>query len=205
MSAKFETFTRDDLKFGDVVKLRNGKFYMVFEAGFGTKILTGGPGSDWFYLSNFRDDLTWHGSPGSDTTHDLDIVAVYGLVHGTQNYSSCGDLSPENRALLWERKEDSFWQPDMDLFELITTENIKDLKPGEWIWDSNTTERKVHRRTLGNETIMEPIGFVQVDIIDEDDIKHPRYYEKIFKVTGGFWEAFYPNKFYKFKNKKEKK
>lgn len=50
----------------------------------------------------------------------------------------------------------------------ITRENIYALKPGEWIWDDKLIERKVHRRSLGNETISEPIGFRQIHILDLD-------------------------------------
>lgn len=50
----------------------------------------------------------------------------------------------------------------------ITRENIYALKPGEWIWDDKLIKRKVHRRSLGNETISEPIGFRQIHILALD-------------------------------------
>lgn len=58
---------------------------------------------------------------------------------------------------------------DMSLFELITRENIYTLKPGEWIWDSKTIERPEHARSLNKKTVVEPIGFRQIDILDLKD------------------------------------
>ena len=55
---------------------------------------------------------------------------------------------------------------NMNLLELITTENIHELQPGEWIWDSKLIERREHARSLNHKTITEPIGFRQIDILD---------------------------------------
>ena len=54
----------------------------------------------------------------------------------------------------------------MQFLEPITYENICELEPGEWIWDSKIIERDIHERNLTFETIEEPIGFRQIDILN---------------------------------------
>lgn len=91
----------------------------------------------------------------------------------------------------------------LSMMEPITYENLNELKPGEWIWDTNLIERRPHKRTLGEELIIEPIGFRQIHILDLDDIAFTR---KIFMltnidygITGYKWEYFEVGRFYKFK------
>lgn len=99
--------------------------------------------------------------------------------------------------------------PNMDLFEPITYENIRELKPGEWIWDSKTISRREHSRTLWPEAIEEPIGFRQIHILDRKDF--PRFSSKPFMLSdidsshGGYtWTYFELGRFYKFRKEKTK-
>ena len=85
----------------------------------------------------------------------------------------------------------------------ITRENIYALKPGEWIWDDKLIERKVHRRSLGDETISEPIGFRQIHILDLDRFDSgwctkPFMLSDIDNYTPGgpIWVHFQQNRFY---------
>ena len=51
----------------------------------------------------------------------------------------------------------------------ITRDNIHVLKPGDWIWDDKMVERRVYKRSLRADKIMEPIGFRQIYILDLTD------------------------------------
>jgi len=106
-----EKFTRADLKSGYVVKLRDGSFRMVIRAGNFTKILVSQTGA-WNYLnSGWSDDLkSLAVYPASQyeaghTWQKADIMEVYGLVSGTQFYGGCLQITPDNRSLLWQRKQ----------------------------------------------------------------------------------------------------
>lgn len=100
---------------------------------------------------------------------------------------------------------------NMDLFVPITFENIYALKPGEWIWDDKEVEKRVHRRTLGGETLMEPIGFRQIHVLDLKDFG-TIFNSKPFMLShydhandwrhgGAHWEYFEEGRFYMFKSK----
>jgi hypothetical protein len=115
---RINPFTKSSLKVGHVVKLRNGEFRMVMPVGKdGTLILAGGLGEPWNYLSSWDDEFyaitqrfyTLESEMTSELRDELvrekDVVAVYGYVRGTCFYNKCGDLSANNRELLWERKE----------------------------------------------------------------------------------------------------
>lgn len=101
--------TRDDLKSGYVVQLRNGEVRMVIRAGNFTKILVSPDGS-WSYLnSGWNDDLkatvyvhTSHHESGHQKTYS-DIMAVYGLITGAQYYGGALNISTDCRPLLWQR------------------------------------------------------------------------------------------------------
>lgn len=95
----------------------------------------------------------------------------------------------------------------MEFLEPITYENIHELQPGEWIWDNSLVKRRPHNRSIGDETITEPIGFRQVHILD---LKlYPHYIGKQFMlsevagfISGGYeWVYFSKNRFYRFKRK----
>ena len=107
-----QKFTRDDLKPGYVIKLRDGTYLSIQMVGKETLIATAGMGDlDWKYLSNGWDERLNSAYRGGKTfpaiTYDKtkDIVAVYGYVQGTANYSRCGEISSSSRPLLWSRQE----------------------------------------------------------------------------------------------------
>lgn len=116
-------FTRDDIKAGYVVKLRNGELRMVVPIGSQDALIVTNGRSEkskcsWRYLSNWNDDLTasmYHFAQYIHTissfeelkndTKRFDIMKVFGYVRGTENYHEAGLLWEKNRPLLWERKE----------------------------------------------------------------------------------------------------
>lgn len=94
----------------------------------------------------------------------------------------------------------------IDLMEPITPENIHELTPGEWIWDDEIISRRIHKRQLGDERIKEPIGFRQVHILDADENRYwmqPFMLSTIDSRDSHVWEHLEPNRYYKFKKKKE--
>ncbi len=94
-------FTINDIKSGYVVKLRNGVFMYTLRVNQNkfTKIITNGY-DDWMYLSRYDDDLKCDGN-----RRFLDIMEVYGLIEGTDNYAHCGFVDSDHRPLLWKRSE----------------------------------------------------------------------------------------------------
>lgn len=110
MAITKEKMTRDDLRSGYLVKLRNGEFRLVARAGGFTKILVGESGQ-WWYLSEYADDLTRRTSgafsmASLQACKDLDIVEVYGLLKGTDMYGEALRAvdTTKHRDLLWKRK-----------------------------------------------------------------------------------------------------
>ena len=106
-----QKFTRDDLKLGHIIKLRNGKCYSIQMVGKETLIATDGD-RDWEYLSRGWDNQLYSTCRGGKTypaiTYDKtkDIVEVYGYVQGTDYYArESGCISPDHRPLLWSRQE----------------------------------------------------------------------------------------------------
>lgn len=101
------TFTKEDLKSGFVVKLRNGEHRMVMRAGGFTKILVNPSTGAWEYLSSWNNDLrstrVYPATNLLDKKHD--IMAVYGLVKGPAFYAGVLQAATGCRELLWERKE----------------------------------------------------------------------------------------------------
>lgn len=99
--------------------------------------------------------------------------------------------------------------PDLhDMFEPITSENVNELKPGEWIWDNKETIRKDHVNDYVRDNILEPIGFRQIDILEKSDI-YPQYSDMPFTLsvfdggsTGYRWVPFEENRFYRFKKER---
>lgn len=94
----------------------------------------------------------------------------------------------------------------MDFMEPITRESVSTLRPGEWIWDDKPVVRREHRRSLGHETITEPIGFRQIDILDTE--LFPRWSSTPFMLSdcdhgGSKWEYFEEGRYYRIKNKEE--
>lgn len=94
------------------------------------------------------------------------------------------------------------------VLEPVTQDNLHELQPGEWIWDDKLVERRVHKATLGNETILEPIGFRQITILDLN--LYPRWSSKPFQLSDtnslsfesrGGWTYFEEGRFYKLSRK----
>lgn len=105
-----QTFTRDDLKAGYIIELRDGTYRSIQMVGRETLIaVAGADDKDWVYLSrgwNAHLDYTDHGTqmfPYPVHDKSKDIVAVYGYTQGSDNYRYCAMIGPENRPLLWSR------------------------------------------------------------------------------------------------------
>lgn len=94
------------------------------------------------------------------------------------------------------------------ILEPITRDNLNELKPGEWIWDDKIVKRRPHEATLGDETIMEPIGFRQITILD---LKlYPRWSSTPFRLSDvegldfdarSAWTYFEEGRFFMIKRK----
>lgn len=89
-----------------------------------------------------------------------------------------------------------------NLLEPITYENLNTLEPGDWIWDDKKVERIAHKRQLGDERIVESVGFRLIHILDLKDF--PSYSSKPFSLStidsyGYEWTYFELNRFYKIK------
>lgn len=94
----------------------------------------------------------------------------------------------------------------MALLEPITFENIRELRPGEWIWDNQSILRGIHAKSLARGLISEPIGFRQIDILDLD--LFPQWSSKPFRLTtidsrnrDPEWVFFEEGRFYRFRRK----
>lgn len=103
-------FSKADFKSGYVVELRNGEHRIVARAGGFTHILVNPQTQAWDYLSAWDDNLdkvrTQSTRPyrvfkGHDDGRD--IVAVYGLVKGTDSYGEVFSPCVHQRELLWKR------------------------------------------------------------------------------------------------------
>ena len=95
---------------------------------------------------------------------------------------------------------------NMNLLELITTDNIHELQPGEWIWDNKLIERTEHAASIDPKPIVEPIGFRQIDILDLKDFH--RFSWTPFMLTNidssyphrpHSWVYWENNRFYRFR------
>ena len=96
-----KNFTKDDLKVGYVVKLRDGSLEMVIMSGVcgnDPMLISVGTSGRWTNIAQDIDDnLCRH-----DNKRDYDIVEVYGY----STYAYCAlKVSTENRELLWKREE----------------------------------------------------------------------------------------------------
>ena len=105
-----QTFTRDDLKAGYIIELRDGTCRSIQMVGRETLIAVAGRGDkDWTYVSRGWDTHMDHRDHGGTLfpypVHDKskDIVAVYGYIQGIGNYPDCAMISPDHRPLLWSR------------------------------------------------------------------------------------------------------
>ena len=99
---KNKKFTKNDLKVGYVVKLRDGGLEMVTMSGIcgsnNSMLISIGTSGVWTDISRNIDDNLCR----KDNTRDYDIVEVYGY----SQYAYCAlKVSTENRELLWKREE----------------------------------------------------------------------------------------------------
>ena len=97
----------------------------------------------------------------------------------------------------------------LNLLEPITRDNLKELHPGEWIWDDKDHARRAHKASIYNESVVEPIGFRQIHVLDLKN--YPRFSSKPFMLSsidnigfgrGDEWVYFEEKRFYKFINVK---
>jgi hypothetical protein len=143
---------------------------------------------------------------------DDDLELLCSLLEINNHITSLGHMMSHNdydsvKDTLFEFLDERSVEPDMNLFEVITTQNITELRPGEWIWDSELIERNAHERSLTSRKISEPIGFRQIRLLDLKDAGG--YYTKPFVLSSSddnvqdFWTCFVPNQFYKFKKEKK--
>ena len=118
MSNKMKVFDIKDIHSGYVVKFRNNTYALVTRVGDKfTKIFAlveekarvkdVREGRDFFYTSAYRDNYHYAYRPLTTLKHpdpDHDVVAVYGLIHGVNNYLYAGTSLVMNRPLLWEEE-----------------------------------------------------------------------------------------------------
>lgn len=116
MSNKMKVFDMKHIHSGYVVKFRNNTYALVTRVGEKfTKIFAlveekarvkdVQEGRDFFYTSAYKDNYHYVYSPLVNRTQpdpDHDVVAVYGLIHGVNNYLYAGTSLVMNRPLLWE-------------------------------------------------------------------------------------------------------
>ena len=95
----------------------------------------------------------------------------------------------------------------LNLLEPITHNNLQELHPGEWIWDSKIHARRAHKPSIYIESIAEPIGFRQIHILALKN--YSSFSSKPFMLSSidnsGFgkgteWVNFEEGRFYKFIN-----
>lgn len=109
-SRKNSDMKLEDLKSGYLVQIRDGRYFMVLRVGKFTKVIVNG--GECIYLSNYDESLRSKSkklvSYGRYHRKDeLDIVKVYGLVQGIDNYTHALQLHESclYRDLLWSRSE----------------------------------------------------------------------------------------------------
>lgn len=117
MSNKMKNFDMKDVHSGYVVQFRNGTYALCMRVGEKfTKIFarTGcrilgvtdvKEGTHFFYTSSYKGECHYVYDPICNRTKpdpEFDIVKVYGLIHGVNNYLMVGDIAITNRPLLWE-------------------------------------------------------------------------------------------------------
>lgn len=112
---KDKKFTTDDIKSGFLVELRNGERLIAARAGGNrfTKILVNPTSGNWDYLSRWNADSLCSAYVILDLNDrkqhrnsDLDIMKVYGLIEGTDDYGKAFNTDFFMlRTLLWERRE----------------------------------------------------------------------------------------------------
>lgn len=117
MSNKMKNFDMKDIHSGYVVQFRNGayalcmrvgeKFTKIFaRTGLKSSVTDVKEGTHFFYTSSYKGERHYKFDPVCNRTTpdpEYDVVKVYGLIHGVNNYLMVGDIST-NRPLLWEEE-----------------------------------------------------------------------------------------------------
>ena len=111
----FMEFTKDDLKIGYVVQLRNGDYEIVINSFKGVVFMNMG---SYSYLNSYEKDLKCNG-----LLEKYDVIKVWGFANDVIQSLFIGTIS---RELLWERKEpkELTMQEIADKFGV----DVKDLK-----------------------------------------------------------------------------
>lgn len=92
-----QKFSRDDLKLGYLVELRNRRLRMVMPVDDGSIMLVDMSRDRCFFLSNWDDELN------SMITREYDIMKVYGYID-LDHCDICRYINnADHRPLLWER------------------------------------------------------------------------------------------------------
>lgn len=91
-----------------------------------------------------------------------------------------------------------------EFLEPITESDVFDLKPGEWIWDNRNITRMRHKLSFRLiDTVTEPIGFRQIDILDLNGfgtLENNRPFRlSCIDNDVGEWVCFSEGRFFKFK------
>lgn len=92
--------------------------------------------------------------------------------------------------------------PIPSIFEPITFENVRELQPGEWIWDNKMIFRRAHKKSIYPDYIEEPIGFRQINVLDIDSVPYLKPF-MLSAIDGDrgyhLWECLEDGRFYKFR------
>lgn len=96
----------------------------------------------------------------------------------------------------------------MNVMEPITSDNLSELRPGEWIWDNKRVRKPAHENHRIYEDITytyEPIGFRQIHLLELPGMYSKYTSGSPFKLTDNSsehayrWVKFEENRFFKFK------
>lgn len=87
-------FTIDDLKYGYLVELRDGRYALYMPSQNGDVFDFG---NTYFAVGNYQNNLKYY----SNCNNCFDIVSVYGWTDSTSSIQ----LTTDNRELIWERNE----------------------------------------------------------------------------------------------------
>lgn len=96
-------FTIDDLKYGYLVELRNGRYALYMPSRNGDVFDFG---NECFAVRNYKNNLKYY----SNNNSDIDIVSVYGRTDSVSPIQ----LTTDNRELIWERNERETVQMTVD-------------------------------------------------------------------------------------------
>lgn len=113
-------FTKEDLKPGMVVELRNGKFYMVMPDANDELFLISENGYYPNMEEYFDSSLKYKPQIPLIIREQYDIVKVYNRIGKQDRYSMSLNVGKEDREILWERKESKYKVGDKFFFEELS-------------------------------------------------------------------------------------